>query len=83
MIRVILWNDGRAYVGRGAAEVVDAMRLDSAFTCGKTLDEYMSMVARTVRAVAERRDFPVRCTDPEAFLDDLEQLGLIRQETAE
>lgn len=77
-MRVILWRDGRAYVGRTAAEVVDAMRNDNVFTASKSRSEYMETVARRCwRADGAGIDW----REPLAFLAGLEAAGYIRQET--
>ena len=77
MIRVVLWSDGRAYVARTAAAVVDAMRDDNVFTASKSRDEYLETVARRCwRADGAGVD----CSEPAAFLAGLEAAGYIRQE---
>ena len=78
MIHVILWGDGRAYIGRTAAAVVDAMRSDNVFTASKSRDEYMETVARRCWR-ADRAG--IDCSEPAAFLAGLEAAGYIRQET--
>jgi hypothetical protein len=71
---VIYTQDSKSFAGKTAADVVKRMLESNAFTCAKSVDEYMHSVSRRYSALC---NVDIRKDTAENFLTDLHDCGAI------
>jgi hypothetical protein len=67
-------TDNKTFSGTSAEAIVQKMLESNAFTCAKTVEEYMQSVAGRYSTLC---NIHVRDDKPESFLDDLHSCGAI------